>query len=134
LADKLLSDCAAEREELDAKRLKDAKSVTLVCDGWQNTRRERVLGFVALTPLPVLVRAVVMQAERQTSEYVAGEIESAMHMVGDGKAASLVTDSCSVMCRARDLVRAAHSEMTVYGCSRTSCTIFVRMSRIQANP
>ncbi|UZO28343.1 uncharacterized protein OCT59_021871 [Rhizophagus irregularis] len=74
LADELLDDVFDEVKAECNEQILQAKSLTMVSDGWSNINRESVQNFVICTPKPLFFDAIYSGEESHTAKWVADEI------------------------------------------------------------
>jgi hypothetical protein len=70
----LLSAAAEKAEEHTVQKIREAQYVSVLCDGWSNVRRERVINIVVCTPRPYIWSTVQLGAETCDANKVAAVI------------------------------------------------------------
>ncbi|UZO22512.1 uncharacterized protein OCT59_014874 [Rhizophagus irregularis] len=88
LADELLDDVFDEVKAECNEQILQAKSLTMVSDGWSNINRESVQNFVICTPKPLFFDAIYSGEEFHTAKWVADEIIKQMEIVEDSNNSS----------------------------------------------
>ncbi|UZO03793.1 uncharacterized protein OCT59_004957 [Rhizophagus irregularis] len=88
LADELLDDVFDEVKAECNEQILQAKSLTMVSDGWSNINRESVQNFVICTPKPLFFDAIYSGEESHTAKWVADEIIKQMEIVEDSNNSS----------------------------------------------
>ncbi|UZO28058.1 uncharacterized protein OCT59_021601 [Rhizophagus irregularis] len=88
LADELLDDVFDEVKAECNEQILQAKSLTMVSDGWSNINRESVQNFVICTSKPLFFDAIYSGEESHTAKWVADEIIKQMEIVEDSNNSS----------------------------------------------
>lgn len=61
----------------------NAKVLGVMCDGWTNLRKERIVNFVVTTPNPVFFKSILTGTDRHTREKMAEEIINVIEEIGN---------------------------------------------------
>ncbi|GET53362.1 zinc finger BED domain-containing protein 1-like [Rhizophagus irregularis DAOM 181602=DAOM 197198] len=117
LADELLDDVFDEVKAECNEQILQAKSLTMVSDGWSNINRESVQNFVICTPKPLFFDAIYSGEESHTAKWVADEIIKQMEIVGINKFSAVITDTASVMKAAWRIIEDSYPSIVCLGCN-----------------
>ncbi|GBC18735.2 zinc finger BED domain-containing protein 4-like [Rhizophagus irregularis DAOM 181602=DAOM 197198] len=117
LADELLDDVFDEVKAECNEQILQAKSLTMVSDGWSNINRESVQNFVICTPKPLFFDAIYSGEESHTAKWVADEIIKQMEIVGINKFSAVITDTASVMKAAWGIIEDSYPSIVCLGCN-----------------
>ncbi|GBC16120.2 zinc finger BED domain-containing protein 1-like [Rhizophagus irregularis DAOM 181602=DAOM 197198] len=117
LADELLDDVFDEVKAECNEQILQAKSLTMVSDGWSNINRESVQNFVICTSKPLFFDAIYSGEESHTAKWVADEIIKQMEIVGINKFSAVITDTASVMKAAWRIIEDSYPSIVCLGCN-----------------
>jgi hypothetical protein len=115
----LLKECYEDTKALVDTLLADAKSISIVTDGWSNSRNQHIVNFMALVDQhpPVLLKAFETTGTAQTGAAIAECIIEVILSLGEHRVASVVTDTASCMKKAWKLVEARFPHIYTNGCA-----------------
>lgn len=117
LADELLDDVFDGVKAEFNEQILQAKSLTMVSDGWSNINRESVQNFVVCTPKPLFFDAIYSGEESHTAKWVADEIIKQMEIININKFSAVITDTASVMKAAWKIIEERHPNIVCLGCN-----------------
>ena len=107
-------------------KVAEVDAVTVMCDGWSNTRHEPIIKFTLSVPQPVFWKSTHTELESHTGEYIAEKVSEVIQEVKQecGKmTVAVVTDNASNMKKAWKLLARKHPELTCYGCAAHSLNL-----------
>ena len=98
IAGSLFNALSTRMETLSSEILESASAVTLIYDGWKNSRNVGVVNIIALIPgkKPLLLKSLE-QVSRVTADYYASLVRTEIEKIGSHKVIALVTDNGSEM-------------------------------------
>src|SRR6266487_296822 len=117
LADELLDDVFDGVKAECNEQILQAKSLTMVSDGWSNINRESVQNFVICTPKPLFFDAIYSGEESHTAKWVANEIIKQMEIIDINKFSAVITDTASVMKAAWRIIEESYPNIVCLGCN-----------------
>jgi hypothetical protein len=117
LANELLDDVFDGVKAECNEQILQAKSLTMVSDGWSNINRESVQNFVICTPKPLFFDAIYSGEESHTAKWVADEIIKQMEIVDINKFSAVITDTASVMKAAWRIIEKSYPNIVCLGCN-----------------
>jgi len=117
LADELLDDVFDGVKAECNEQILQAKSLTMVSDGWSNINQESVQNFVICTPKPLFFDAIYSGEESHTAKWVANEIIKQMEIIDINKFSAVITDTASVMKAAWRIIEESYPNIVCLGCN-----------------
>lgn len=117
LADELLDDVFDGVKAECNEQILQAKSLTMVSDGWSNINRESVQNFVICTPKPLFFDAIYSGEESHTAKWIADEIIKQMEIIDINKFSAVITDTASVMKAAWRIIEEKYPSIVCLGCN-----------------
>jgi len=117
LADELLDDVFDGVKAECNEQILQAKSLTMVSDGWSNINRESVQNFVICTPKPLFFDAIYSGEESHTAKWIADEIIKQMEIIDINKFSAVITDTASVMKAAWRIIEERYPSIVCLGCN-----------------
>src|SRR5829696_5108137 len=117
LAEDLLDDVYDEVKAECNEQILQAKSLTMVSDGWSNINRESVQNFVICTPKPLFFDAIYSGEESHTAKWIADEIIKQMEIIDINKFSAVITDTASVMKAAWRIIEEKYPSIVCLGCN-----------------
>ncbi len=117
LADELLDDVFDGVKAECNEQILQAKSLTMVSDGWSNINRESVQNFVICTPKLLFFDAIYSGEESHTAKWVANEIIKQMEIIDINKFSAVITDTASVMKAAWRIIEESYPNIVCLGCN-----------------
>jgi hypothetical protein len=117
LSNDLLNDVFDEVKAECNEQILQAKSLTMVSDGWSNINRESVQNFIICTPKPLFFDAIYSGEESHTAVWVAEKIIQQMNIIGVDKFSAVITDTASVMKAAWRIIEEKYPSIICLGCN-----------------
>lgn len=94
-----------------------------MCDGWTNIRGESLINVVVCTPDPVFFKVVEPKTNRETSEYLAEQLEEVFKAVNPQKVLLFNSDNAANMKRAGQLLQERFPHIYFVGCGAHSLNL-----------
>jgi hypothetical protein len=108
--------------------LANARSYSLVSDGWSNIRNEHLVNFVLIIPgcKPFFYRGISTVGIPQTAEAVAAAILKVIEELGVDKCVSVVTDNASNMQGAWKIIEEKYPKIFANGCGAHVMNLLIK--------
>lgn len=107
------------KEATDAalKDIKGSSNMGIITDGWTNVSGDGIINFMVTTPKPVFYLSINRETNRETADYVSGEIVKVIVAVGSDRVYIVVADCAANMVAALRMVSEQYPHISGVGCS-----------------
>jgi len=100
--------------------------MTLVSDGWSNTRGESIINYLLVTEKDaIFLKSVATGKDHHTGEYIADGLEEVIEEVGAHRISAVTTDNASNMTSSWRLLQERYPKLTCLGCGSHQTNLLV---------
>jgi len=105
---------------------KQPEQMTLVTDGWSNTRGESLINYLLVTPKDaIFLKSVATGKDHHTGRYIADGLSEVIEEVGVDRIAAITTDNASNMASSWEDLRTQFPKLTCLGCASHQTNLLI---------
>ena len=107
-------------------QISQARSLSMISDGWSNINQESVQNFIVCTLKPFFFEAIYSGETSHTVEWISNQIIQQMETINIEKFSAVITDTANVMKAAWHIIEEKYPTIVCFGCASHTLNLLIK--------